>query len=317
MTTAQPTLAVAVVTYRRPQRLERLLASLAATTSTQQWNWHRTVIVDNDPQGSAKATVDSWIERLPGLTYVGESNTGLSVARNKAVAEAHSDWVAFIDDDEEASADWLVELERTQIATDADAVMGNTTFAFESPAPRWLDGAGVYDFSPDVADQADTTYVSTNNLLLRTTLVDQLGPLFDERFNKTGGEDHHLGHRLVRGNFKLVQSTNAMTTEWVPASRMSLGVVMSRLQRDGNTLAMVDLSFAESTADRRKVQLRHLAEGIAKLPLGVARAVAYGAQDGLSGALRGLRTSVIGVGQLRAVIGQDVLGYDVAATDQG
>ena len=317
MTNQQTTLAVAVVTYRRPQRLERLLASLAEASSPETWDWHRTVIVDNDPDGSAEATVEAWANRLPGLTYVGESNTGLSVARNKAVAEANSDWVAFIDDDEEASSQWLVELERTQTATNADAVMGNTTFAFEAPAPGWLDGAGVYDFAPDVTDQADSTYVSTNNLLLRTSLVEQLGPLFDERFNKTGGEDHHLGHRLVRGNFKLVQSTKAMTTEWVPASRMTFGVVLSRLQRDGNTLAMVDLSFAESDTERRKIQLRHLGEGILKLPLGVARAVAYGAQDGMSGALRGLRTSIIGIGQLRAVAGQDVLGYDVAAPDQG
>ncbi len=311
-------LTVGVITYQRPDKLARLLASLEAVAQPEPWTWSHTVVVDNDPAGSAKATVEAWSDRIPGLSYIAEQNTGLSVARNRAVdaaIDASSSWLAFIDDDEEASSQWLAELAQTQIATDADAVVGNTTFAFESPPPGWLDDSGVYDFSPDSADKADTDYVSTNNLLLRTALVDNLGPLFDERFSKTGGEDHHLGHRLVRGNYKLVQSTGALTTEWVPADRMELRTVAKRLQRDGNTLAIVDLSFATTDAERNKVRFHHLVEGLAKLPLGAARAVLFGAKQGKSGIVRGLKTSLIGVGQLKAVAGKDVLGYHVAAND--
>lgn len=308
---------VGVITYRRPDKLARLFASLEQLQQPEPWRWASTVVVDNDPAGSAKAVVDEWSSRIEGLTYIAEQNTGLSVARNRAVEEASSSsqWLAFIDDDEEASPQWLHELAQTQIATSADAVVGNTTFAFEATPPGWLAESGVYDFTPDSVDQADTEYVSTNNLLLRLSLVDELGPLFDDRFSKTGGEDHHLGHRLVRGGFKLVQSTRGMTTEWVPADRMQLGTVIKRLQRDGNTLAIVDLAFATNDAERKKVRLHHLAEGLAKLPLGAARAVLYGAKQGKSGILRGFKTSLIGVGQLKAVAGKDVLGYHVAATD--
>ena len=86
-------------------------------------------------------------------------------------------------------------------------------------------------------------------------------------------------------------------------------------QRDGNTLTIVDLSFASSPSERIRVRLRHLAEGLAKLPLGLARAAVYGIQDGRSGVLRGLKTSVIGFGQLKAVAGKDVLGYHVTDSD--
>ncbi len=307
-------LSVGVITYRRPDKLERLLASLEDVDHPAPWNWSQTIIVDNDPAGSAKQTVERWVSRLPGVVYVAERNTGLSTARNAAVSQAianNSDWLAFIDDDEESSPAWLTQLAETQRATDADAVVGNTVFAFETTPPKWLAGSGVYDFEPDVGNGADTTYLSTNNLLLRTALVDTLGALFDERFSKTGGEDHHLGHRLVRGGYKVVQSAHGLTTEWVPADRMDVAVVLKRLQRDGNTLALVDLSFATSPSEKRKVRVHHLIEGIAKLPLGVVRAVVYSIRDGRSGALRGLKTSVIGTGQLKAVAGKDVLGYHV------
>ena len=309
-------LTVGVITYQRPRKLARLFESLTDVSQPDPWTWAHTVVVDNDPAGSAKPVVDEWLDRLPGLTYVAEQNTGLSVARNRAVdasSEAGSAWLAFIDDDEEASPQWLAELAGTQIATSADAVVGNTTFAFEASPPAWLADSGVYDFTPDSVDQADTEYVSTNNLLLRTALVEDLGPLFDDRFSKTGGEDHHLGHRLVRGDFKLVQSTGGMTTEWVPSDRMQLGTVVKRLQRDGNTLAIVDLAFATSDTERNKIRLHHLLEGLAKLPLGAARAVLYAGKQGQSGVLRGLKTSLIGIGQIRAAAGQDVLGYHVAA----
>lgn len=313
MTGATSTVAVGVITYRRPDKLERLLLSLEGLASPSSVDWHRTIIVDNDPEGSAKPVVDEWLGRLPGLTYVAETNTGLSTARNRAIEAGTSDWMAFIDDDEEASTEWLVDLLDVQSTTSADAVMGNTRFAFESSAPSWLSTAGVYGFEPDVGHGESTTYLSTNNLLVRTSLTNELGPLFDERFSKTGGEDHHLGHRLRRQGYKIVQSHRAWTTEWVPEERMTFGVVAKRLQRDGNTLTIVDLALAHDVASRRKVRLRHLGEGLLKIPLGCARGLFYATRSGSGGFLQGLRTSFIGIGQLKAVAGHDVLGYHVDA----
>ncbi len=309
---------VGVITYRRPEKLARLLASLTRVQAPTTGPWTNVVIVDNDPEGSALPTVEDWSDRLPGVTYISETNTGLSVARNRAVQaarDAGAAWLAFIDDDEEASEQWLTELVETQRATGADAILGNTQFLFEESPPTWLERSRVYEFRPDVADQQPINHLATNNVLLRTALVDALGPLFDERFSKTGGEDHHLGRRLQRAGYTIAQSTRGQTIEWVPPDRMPLGVVLRRLQRDGNTLTIVDLSFASSPLERIRVRLRHLAEGLAKLPLGVARAAVYAIQDGRSGILRGLKTSVIGFGQLKAVAGKDVLGYHVTDSD--
>ncbi len=307
-----------MITYCRPEKLARLLASLAKVQAPTHWDWTGVVIVDNDPDGSARSTVEQWTDQLPNVTYISETNTGLSVARNRAVQaarDAGAAWLAFIDDDEEASEQWLAELVETQRATNADAILGNTQFLFEESPPSWLVGSRVYEFQPDVPDQQPINHLATNNVLLRTALVEDLGPLFDERFSKTGGEDHHLGRRLLRAGYTIAQSTRGQTIEWVPPDRMPLGVVLRRLQRDGNTLTIVDLSFASSPLERIRVRLRHLAEGLAKLPLGLARAAVYGIQDGRSGVLRGLKTSVIGFGQLKAVAGKDVLGYHVTDSD--
>ena len=76
-----------VCTYRRPVGLRRLLDA-AARVHTERVRRLEIVIVDNDPDGSARSTVDS-IEGMPFIVrYVHEPRRGISFARNRAVAEA-------------------------------------------------------------------------------------------------------------------------------------------------------------------------------------------------------------------------------------
>jgi glycosyltransferase involved in cell wall biosynthesis len=61
------------------------------------------------------------------LRYVVEPRRGLSFVRNRAISEARAaraDFVAFLDDDEVATAPWLTELLRVQGRYAADVVTG-------------------------------------------------------------------------------------------------------------------------------------------------------------------------------------------------
>ena len=69
------------------------------------------MVVDNDARESARSIVQSWSERsrVP-IAYMVEPRQNIALARNASVALATGDLVAFVDDDEEPSSDWLCRL---------------------------------------------------------------------------------------------------------------------------------------------------------------------------------------------------------------
>ena len=64
--------------------------------------------------------------------------SNISIARNACLDNSTGDFLAFIDDDETASNDWLVELMETAEATGADAVLGPVRAVYSDAAPGWM-----------------------------------------------------------------------------------------------------------------------------------------------------------------------------------
>jgi len=82
-------------------------------------------VVDNDTPQSARSVVESWEKRLSvPIAYGVESRQNIAVARNASVAMATGGLVAFIDDGEEPSTDWLWKLYETLIEYEVDGVVG-------------------------------------------------------------------------------------------------------------------------------------------------------------------------------------------------
>src|SRR5262249_22718479 len=118
---------VAIATYRRPRGLFRLLGGLARLRFRGEPPDLRVVVIDHDPAGPAAEVCQDarrWLD-LP-LVHRVEPRRGIPQARNAAVAAAleRAEFVAFIDDDEVPSPQWLDELLRVQAETGADAVAG-------------------------------------------------------------------------------------------------------------------------------------------------------------------------------------------------
>ena len=79
------------------------------------------------------------VPRLRDARYVHEPRPGISHARNRGVAEAKGDFVAFIDDDELPAPNWLESLLLTQRTYRADVVLGPVRPVFDRPPRRRLD----------------------------------------------------------------------------------------------------------------------------------------------------------------------------------
>jgi GT2 family glycosyltransferase len=90
----------AVCTHARPAQLARALDSLLAQLPAPA----EILVVDNAPPDDATRALLT--ARYPGVRYVAEPVQGLDFARNRALASARGDVVAFLDDDALADEGW-------------------------------------------------------------------------------------------------------------------------------------------------------------------------------------------------------------------
>ena len=83
------------------------------------------VVVDNDQTPSAEPLTTALAAEAPfPVIYVHEPEPGVANARNAALEQASGDFIAFLDDDEEAPEGWLAALLAAQQRFAADVVFG-------------------------------------------------------------------------------------------------------------------------------------------------------------------------------------------------
>jgi succinoglycan biosynthesis protein ExoM len=217
---------IAVCTRRRPQMLAQCLVSLQAQKALPEEVELQLLVVENDDAPLVDELVKSLQVTSPyPLHYVQEPQAGLSFARNKALSEAlrlGANWLAFIDDDESAEAQWISELYRVAKAFSADAVRGPVLYHFPE-GDRWAHlregrGKGV------AAEGSIVKEGATNNILIGRRLFadDALALRFDLRLNFTGGEDKLFFMQANQVGVKTVFAPSARVHETVPMSRCSL-----------------------------------------------------------------------------------------------
>lgn len=140
-------ISIGIITYLRPAGLERLLRSLNALTFEYPPPELDVVVVDNDPNASARAVCERFrpASRWP-LTYVTEPRRGIPQARNRVVQEAaDANFIAFIDDDEVPTPDWLNRLLHAQRTYSADVVSGPVLPVFPDEGMHWMARSGFFD----------------------------------------------------------------------------------------------------------------------------------------------------------------------------
>jgi glycosyltransferase involved in cell wall biosynthesis len=90
----KPKLSVVIPTYNRAEKVRKTVESVLGQSFTDL----EVIVVDD---GSSDETGQT-LERAFGdrIRYYFQSNQGVSVARNKGIAEAKGDWIAFLDSDD-------------------------------------------------------------------------------------------------------------------------------------------------------------------------------------------------------------------------
>lgn len=226
---------IGIATYRR-HSLAETLASLAHQRLPEGVTM-RVIVADNDEEPSAQVMVAGCAEKL-GLhvVYRHAPARNISIARNACLDAASGDYLAFIDDDEIASPDWLAELLAVAEASRAEAVLGPMQAIYLAEAPAWLRAGDYHSTRPVFVRGAIETGYTTNVLLRRAAPT--LAPLrFREAFGITGGEDTDYFRRLTRVGGRIAYAEAALTYEGVPPTRATFGWLWRRRTRYGETHA--------------------------------------------------------------------------------
>jgi glycosyltransferase involved in cell wall biosynthesis len=92
------TISVVIPTFNRSALLRRALASVFA----QPQQPDEVIVIDD---GSTDDTAAMLGNEFPAIRYIRQANSGISSARNLGIKNANSDWLAFLDSDDE----WLPE----------------------------------------------------------------------------------------------------------------------------------------------------------------------------------------------------------------
>jgi succinoglycan biosynthesis protein ExoM len=223
---------VCIATFKRPERLAMLLADLRR----QQRLPAQVVVVDNDALGSARAVVQCYRASSPPFVvdYDLEPERNIAGTRNRGVALARGDWIAFIDDDERAPESWLARLIGSVQDHAADGVLGPVEPEVPASAPAWIRRGHFYDF-PRMRTGATVPLnrMRFGNVLLRATcLREEPGP-FDTRYGLTTGEDGDLLVRLAKKGARIIWCDSAVVSEPVEPRRLSLSWLLRRAMSGG------------------------------------------------------------------------------------
>jgi glycosyltransferase involved in cell wall biosynthesis len=193
------------------------------------------VVVDNDFQKSAFPVVETFQGSSNlDVKYCIESEQNIALARNKAVENAKGDFVAFIDDDEFPSSDWLLNLYAARVRFETDGVLGPVKPYFGEGCPKWIIKGRILErISHPTGTVMRATEMRTGNVLLKREIFDDSDNRFEPEFGRTGGEDVWFFSKVIgKGRF-FVWCDEALVHETIPPERWKESFYLKRFVRIG------------------------------------------------------------------------------------
>lgn len=234
---AEPRLTVVVCTHDRPTDLARCLEALTALERRVE-----VLVVDSASELPCRELVDGFANRLPGLRYIREGEPGLSRARNRGVAEASGEFVAFVDDDAAPRPDWAKHLLAAFASDDRIGCVGGAciaVFPSEARPPSWLSErllqfAGITRFGPRAREaRSSAEWPFGANIAFRVHALPEGRP-FAEQLGRHGttllsGEEAALVERVRAAGWRIWLEPRAVVDHTVHQERLESRYYWRRL----------------------------------------------------------------------------------------
>ena len=245
---------------------------------------YEVIVVDNNSTDHTRSVVEGFAARHRGIRYCFEPTLGTSSARNCGLRHSRGRYVAYLDDDCRAQAEWLAVAAEVIARHSPTALGGPYYTAFDGPKPSWAsESCNSYVPFTDarVLGQNEYGALAGGNVFVRRAVLEAVGG-FDPRFGPVGqtpgyGDEPELFQRIserypssfcyeprlavrhvvrpekltlwynVRGSFG--------AGRWAVQSRRLYGRAKGRLLLDAGVTALVlirDVLVRAPLRDRRK-----------------------------------------------------------------
>jgi glycosyltransferase involved in cell wall biosynthesis len=225
------------------------------------------IVVDNAPSNDATAKL---VAALP-VRYVLENKPGLNWARNRGIAEAQHELVAFTDDDAQVDRFWLRAIAADFIDPSIMAVTGLTCPAeLETPSQtlfEWGYGGMGHGFQrrtirrDEISEKSllwASGYGVGANMSFRKEVFAQIG-LFDVALDvgtpSRGGGDVEMFHRLVAQGYHLVYEPEMLVWH---THRRSFSLLSQQIYNNGRSFGCYLLTCARHRSVKRSLILQFL-----------------------------------------------------------
>lgn len=291
---------IMICTYKRNDKLANSIKSIL--NLDYDLSKINLVIVDNDINGGAREVINKFKNKV-NIYYEVEPKEGISYARNRCLYIANkinNDYVAFIDDDEIVSREWLKELIRVLEEGRGDIVRGPVIGTYNYNLPSWYKKL-IINNKIDKEDGAQIDICFTGNVLMKKDIIEN--NCFDTKYALTGGEDTKFFMKLNKEGKKILYAKYAIVEEDVPKERITLSYILTRAFRDSVNYVIIEREVLNKKKSLRLLKaIIKIVINIIKLPIALC--------NGYYKLIETLRELLRGIGEFYGVVRfKTVTGY--------
>lgn len=234
----QPNVTIVLCTFNRAAMLGEALESLTALQSRGEFTYEILVVDNASTDHTSEVVAEIARNAIVPVRCVREDRKGVVHARNRGVAEAHGEWIAFFDDDQLADRHWLASLMHAAKQQDVRCVGGAVHLKLPEGVKRDLAPVCRMLLGETVGMETARPYnhritPGTGNLMVHASVFKEIG-CFDPAFHQRG-EDTNLFLRMLEANIGSWYTPQAIVHHIIPAERLEPEYLLrvSRLLVDG------------------------------------------------------------------------------------
>jgi len=230
-----PSVTVGVITLeRRKEAFVKLLEYLDPALSA--YSGQLELLICNNGEAETKPQIEETLAKhLPTfggkVRVINSPENNIAIGRNVVLDNAAFDLIAFLDDDEYPSPNWLNEMMEVHNACHSVVVAGPVIPVFEEACPSWVKTTDLHNVR-NRRNKGSISMTGTGNVLIDTRPIKELR--FNRAFGQTGGSDTEFFLRLYDAGHAMHWASDALVYEDIPADRAQTAYMLKRFKIQGN-----------------------------------------------------------------------------------
>ncbi|MCM1313382.1 MAG: glycosyltransferase [Bacteroides sp.] len=199
-----PLFSIIIPVYNTEKYLRRCLDSILAQT----YNKWECILVDDGSNDNSGAICDEYSDKDLRFHVFHKDNAGVCSARNAGLANAHGEWVTFVDSDDWCDNDWLANFIQKESADlivqgfKAINWLGNPCETKIQHSHKFYDKTNVGDFLNEVVARRNIGYLWCR--AFRTSIMRKHGIIFDEQLQLKEDEEFILHYMTFATSYLTV-----------------------------------------------------------------------------------------------------------------